>query len=649
MLTMFAGGFLLGLGGSAICMATCAPLAFAVMAERPPNPAAGPLRALLLFLTGRLVGYIAIGAAAGTASGLAAGVLAGGAGAGMDDQAVTGGEAAAAGSGIGAALHIASAAAMLAVAAAMWLGAAGWSAPAGSRLCGFAMSNRRLAAWPMLMGALTGLQLCPPMLGAILAAVSKGGAAAGIVHFAGFYAGSSLPLAILALWPAAGRRLGEETLLRIRSGAALASGFMFFCWGLTALFPRGGEISLDLAEADLREVLPGAAAFSAAHDPPRFLGFASPGDRVPVGACFVTSQAAPADSFGYGGPVPVLVGVDREGRITGLKLLPHKETPIYAERVGDPKYLESYKGKKVTDRLALGKDVQAVTGATVTAEAICAGIREGGRRVARETFGIAPDGAEARKASEWVGAALRPRVLVPATFMIAAAAAAFLRKGAGRVRDATMVASIVILGVAFMEFFSIGHVLAAATWSWPRLPENLAWYVPLAGAAAMTLLMGGIYCDRACPFGALTEFAGRLWPWRLTLSPGVSRVLSRARFIILLGAAAAYIAWRAPEAAAFEPFSPAFSLLSLRGGPGDIIWACLLGLAVVLCLFRRRFWCRHLCPAGAALEVVAKFRILGVSGASPGAEDEMHGDSSGGAEPARASGEISSDLKSRTP
>ncbi|MCX7803815.1 MAG: 4Fe-4S binding protein [Planctomycetota bacterium] len=730
MLTTFATGFLLGLGGSALCMATCAPLAFAVMVERPPGPAAGPLKALLLFLAGRLIGYLVIGAAVG-AAGAAAGVALAGsgsppgmaAGAGIPSRADAGagegagargesGRTPGAGSGTaagargaqgrlpdgaksgsgssaaseaaggtetgtsagtgarsaadvgagaaadtgagaardaeaggapgaedgspaagrtGAALRIASAAAMLLVAAAMWLSAAGWSAPEGGWLCRFAMSGRRLAAWPAAMGALTGLQLCPPILGAVITAASKGSIATGIAHFAGFYAGSSLPLALLALWPAVGRRFGESALLRIRSGSAMAAGFMFFCWGLTAFFPRAGEAVLNVAEADLREVLPGATVFSAAHDPPRFLGFASPGDRVPIGACFVTSQAAPAESFGYGGPVPVLVGLDREGRITGLKLLPHNETPIYVERVEDPRYLESYKGRRVTDPLVLGGDIQAITGATVTAEAICAGIREGGRRVARESFGVDMEGARMRAAAAgWAGAVLRLRVLVPAAFMIAAAMAALVWKEDRRIRDATLVASIIIMGLAFMEFFSIGHVLAVATWSWPRLPANITWYVPLAGAAALALLMGGLYCDRICPFGALTELAGRLWPWRLPLSPGVSRVLSSARFVVLLGSVAAYIVWRGSGVAALEPFSPAFSLLSLRGWPDDILPACLLGLVAVLCLFRRRFWCRHLCPAGAALDVAAKFRLSGAVGVSPEAGGDMPGDGTGG-------------------
>jgi polyferredoxin len=67
----------------------------------------------------------------------------------------------------------------------------------------------------------------------------------------------------------------------------------------------------------------------------------------------------------------------------------------------------------------------------------------------------------------------------------------------------------------------------------------------------------------------------------------------------------------------YEPFAPTFAVLTGRGVPVDAAVAGVLVLIGVLSLVSRRFWCVHLCPAGAAMEVVARVRFRREAGETP--------------------------------
>jgi len=84
---------------------------------------------------------------------------------------------------------------------------------------------------------------------------------------------------------------------------------------------------------------------------------------------------------GYSGDIRMLVGIDNKGKITGIEVLSQTETPglgarcveiKYGEK--DPWFLEQFKGKSA-DSLQL-KGIEAITGATITSEAIVDGIRK---------------------------------------------------------------------------------------------------------------------------------------------------------------------------------------------------------------------------------------------------------------------------------
>ena len=145
---------------------------------------------------------------------------------------------------------------------------------------------------------------------------------------------------------------------------------------------EGGEITAEL----LRDVMPAAERFSAKEgDPPVFRGFGvdpSSGSEALVGYVLLTSDLPP-EPVGFNGPVRVLVGMDLEGRLTGIRVIEYWESlrSSRGDFLARPGFQSSFSGKHVTEPFRVRRDVDAITGATITVAAMAAGIRNAARRV----------------------------------------------------------------------------------------------------------------------------------------------------------------------------------------------------------------------------------------------------------------------------
>ncbi len=83
---------------------------------------------------------------------------------------------------------------------------------------------------------------------------------------------------------------------------------------------------------------------------------------------------------GFGGAIDMMVGVDREGKVLGIRIVSHSETPglgasAASENAAGENFRAQFAGKGGT--LAVTKDggeIDALTGATVTSRAVAAGV-----------------------------------------------------------------------------------------------------------------------------------------------------------------------------------------------------------------------------------------------------------------------------------
>lgn len=77
---------------------------------------------------------------------------------------------------------------------------------------------------------------------------------------------------------------------------------------------------------------------------------------------------------GFSGPITMEVGVDLDGKVTGVAVTDHKEASGIGTSAMSPSALVRYVGKSGTIRTSGANSVDAVTGATATSKAITAGV-----------------------------------------------------------------------------------------------------------------------------------------------------------------------------------------------------------------------------------------------------------------------------------
>ena len=131
-------------------------------------------------------------------------------------------------------------------------------------------------------------------------------------------------------------------------------------------------------------------------------------------------------------------------------------------------------------------------------------------------------------------------------------------------------------------------------------------------AAALLFWGRGAYCGWLCPFGALQELLSRIAKalhipqW--TLPWGLHERLWPLKYMIFLGLFGVSLMSieQAEHLAEVEPFKTAIVLKFVRAWPFVAYAAALL----IAGLFVERFYCRYLCPLGAALAIPARLRMF---------------------------------------
>lgn len=82
--------------------------------------------------------------------------------------------------------------------------------------------------------------------------------------------------------------------------------------------------------------------------------------------------AASVAPTGFGGAMDIMVGVGADGSVVGIKIVSHSETPGLGSRVNSDSFLSQYRG--LSGVLTVGRDVDAITGSTISSKAVTKGI-----------------------------------------------------------------------------------------------------------------------------------------------------------------------------------------------------------------------------------------------------------------------------------
>ncbi|MFA5141156.1 MAG: FMN-binding protein [Elusimicrobiota bacterium] len=118
------------------------------------------------------------------------------------------------------------------------------------------------------------------------------------------------------------------------------------------------------------------------------------------GGVVVDSLSVDPAAKGYGGPLRLLLAVSESGRILGLKLLESHETPAYAK--GLEAFLARFRGLDASGTLRLGRDLDGITGATITSKSVTELVNRSSKRAREELLGFHPRPAAPRPSAKKV-------------------------------------------------------------------------------------------------------------------------------------------------------------------------------------------------------------------------------------------------------
>lgn len=187
-----------------------------------------------------------------------------------------------------------------------------------------------------------------------------------------------------------------------------------------------------------------------------------------------------------------------------------------------------------------------------------------------------------------------------------------------RLRTGYLLLTFVFLGLIANAQLSVVHVLTfihalLSGFRWELFLLDPMVFLLWSFVAISILFWGrGVFCGWLCPFGTLQELtnqlARRLGIRQIEIPFGLHERLWMIKYVAFVGILA--ISLRsiitAFQFAEVEPFKTAITMKFLREWP-FVLYA---GILLLAGLFIERFYCRYLCPLGAALAIPARMRMF---------------------------------------
>ena len=382
------------------------------------------------------------------------------------------------------------------------------------------------------------------------------------------------------------------------------------------------------------------------------------------------SLAVSDEVVGYGGPLNLLVVIDRQGTLRRVALVSSKETPAYVTELDG--WLRRFEGKRATSPFVVVErgevrsdhEVDLISGATISSRAAVDTLNLVTRRASEQLLGLEVAAAVDLPKSQLGPEALYLLLTLPLGAMV-------LWRAGRRLRLLMLAATLLVGGLLLNVQLSLAHLARLVDLDLPAA-SSLPLFSLLGGVAVLTILFGPAYCSSLCPFGAAQELIfgaapalereggerRRLERWSARLSwlalalllvdgagpallPDLSSRLLRdgALLALLLGATLLWLRWlrwsgpgvssalhqRARYlkyvllALVVAGYAVSASQRLLGIDPLALSFAgklsasafVLLALLLLLCARYFRFWCRYFCPLGALLNLGNRLRLAG--------------------------------------
>lgn len=352
-----------------------------------------------------------------------------------------------------------------------------------------------------------------------------------------------------------------------------------------------------------------------------------------LGHVLLTDRIAPIPAYS-GKPITALVGFDADRVIRGVRILAHRE-PILAAGVSEERlhaFVSQYRGLAADGHIKVGgrdRDgytaIDTISGASITVIVLNASITDSLHKVLDslgDTAGTATGGVTPLWHQTWRQQKVAVAVLIAALSLLSLILL-FQDWLARRprllmlVRDGYLVFTVLFIGGYALAQLSIINVFTFTgamlhDFDWGAFLLDPMMFL-LWGFTAVTLLLWGrgVYCGWLCPFGAVQELvnqAGRRIGLRQWEFPEVVHErLWALKYVILLVLFGVSLQADAgiEHYAEVEPFKTL--VLRFQREWGYVIYAVAL---ILVSLVNRKFFCKYVCPLGAALAIPARLRLF---------------------------------------
>lgn len=301
---------------------------------------------------------------------------------------------------------------------------------------------------------------------------------------------------------------------------------------------------------------------------------------------------------GYGGEIEVAVAVSPEGVILGLVIVEQKETAAFFRRVLRSSLLDSLRGKAYSDPLALGNDVDGITGATYSCRAIVDSARKATQKIATRELGFFPPPEPSLKVQFGF-----PEAVLVALFGFGIVGRLRRFKYKKTARWISMLVGLAVLGFVYNQPLTIVWINRLLLGFWPAWQTYLYWFILIGGILFVyTIDNKNPYCEWFCPFGATQECLGIVGGAKVRVPRRAHNLLRWSQRSLALTAIVIALIFRNPGISSYEVFGAFFRLI------GSNFQFVLLGIVLVASLFIRRPWCSYLCPLRPVTDLIRLIR-----------------------------------------
>jgi predicted membrane-bound spermidine synthase len=415
-------------------------------------------------------------------------------------------------------------------------------------------------------------------------------------------------LLILANLPAAGLRVYCPAKVAASPGLRAAGFALFgvaamlvFCSNLFVFAGRYLAVSLPLrtaqALAGSLRIEPVTATLPNTGKTANYFRAYDANDKL-AGYIFSSVDLAP-NVRGFGGKINIVIFADAKGKLLDFHVIRSNETPAYLDMLTN--WLPSLKSRPIFAAKPFA-NVNAVTGATVSSKAILNSLAQSGNAFATNVLGqTSSQKPSTASQSAWLPDSQGVYLLIAVLLTLLV-----IYLGDFWSRLFVLAFNVLVGGIVFNAQFSTEQVASLLSFVLPfAAPTGV--FILTIGAPLLALFFGNIYCGYLCPFGALQELVGYLFPARFKPSVSIEQ-MRKARFVkfaVLFVIIGAFFLSRNHDTLSVDPLIKAFNFKH----PGRLL-PVVVAVALIGSLFYSRFWCRYLCPAGAFLSLFNKIAVL---------------------------------------